>query len=190
MMTATKNKNSILSKLQLREKLDSKILKGYKKILDPVFLGIYRVSHADISWDRIMRLSLESNFVLISGKAVIPKGSNFVDGRIVKEDIHFNHSMTIPWIFLDNGSSVESIIRAAQDIKLFSEIADATDFFELMRTADFNYEDLKLFLPEYDKIEDGLNPDIPVVSNTVNINLDDIVVSQVRATILERKDKE
>jgi len=183
----TKNR-SIIDKLSLKEKLDRKILNAYKKVLDPAFLIIYGVSYADIDWNRIIRLSNNSNFIIVSGTSIIPKGT-LVHGNKTDRDITINQSFTIPWELLDNGASPNLLAKSASDIKVFSEIADVMDFNELMRSPDFTYDDIKLFLPDYDKIEQGKTPDIPIMSTYNKIDPIDILIGQVRATILESDDK-
>lgn len=179
---------SILDKLRVREKFEKRILRGYKDILYRTFQVIYEID-AKVSWERIWRFSKESNFVMISGSAIVPKGTVLAGGRILEGDIRIAPSFTMPWCQLDDGSSAYEIAEAAKDIKTFGELVGGGQFVDLLRSADFTYEQLKKGIPDFETLEQQAKEN-NIPRQSPEMTMEEITQVQMRNMLLEDKPSE
>ena len=113
----TEKNKSIFDRLKLRERLDRRILEPYGEILYHIFQVVYEVD-AEVTWERIFRFSPDSNFVTISGNAIVPEGTVLSAERILTQPIEIYPSLTFPLAMLDDESSAYDIAEAvkSQDV--------------------------------------------------------------------------
>ena len=179
---------SILDKLKLREELEKRILKDYEDILYRIFQIIYEVD-AEVSWERIYRFSDKSNFIMISGSAILPKGNALPSGKKTEEIINFVPSFTMPWQLLDDNSTAYEIAEAAKDIKMFGELVGGKHFIDLLRSDSFNYEQLKADMPDFETLDEQIKENKTSRENP-EVAMEEITQTQVRNMLLEDKPSE
>ena len=177
--------NSILDRLKLRERFDRRILKEFDDVLYHAFQVIYEVD-AIVEWERIFRFSTESNFITVSGRAVVPEGTILAGGQTLTKPVEIFPSFTFPWILLDEGASAYEIAEAAKDLKIFGTMIGGNKLFDYLRSPQFTYDSMKLSLPDYQTLDDaGV---VPVETNKDEIDLDEITASQLRIMSIEEED--
>lgn len=135
-------KTDILKDLSIKEKFERRTLKKYDDLLFKVFQVIYEVDGI-VEWERIFRFSPTSNFVMISGTAIIEEASS-----TVTRDVSF----TIPFSMLDDGSTPYQIADAAKSIITARMVMTPKEFHDKLRDKNFTMDDLSEYLPELDRL--------------------------------------
>ena len=101
--------------LDIKEKFEKRTLKKYEDVLYRTFQVIYEVD-AIVDWERILRFSPVSNFITVSGTALIAEGETLKSGKLLDKEVEFHVSFTIPWKMLDDESTPYQIADAAKAI--------------------------------------------------------------------------
>ena len=161
------------------------MLSEYEDLLYHVFQVIYEVD-ATVEWERIFRFSHESNFITVSGQAIIPEGTVLAGGQTLTAPVEIFPSFTIPWVLLDEEASAYEIAEAAKDLKIFGTMMGGNKLFDYLRSSDFTYDSMKLSLPDYQSLDDVAI--ISTDSKNDEIDLNEITASQLRSMSVEEED--
>jgi len=129
----TKEKaTGILALLQENEAFESSVLNIYKDKLYETFRNIYEVE-AVISWERVSRFAPESMFIMITGRAIIEKGTELAPNNFANADMTLDISFTIPWDMLDDASTPKEIADMARSLSIIRQMMTPEEYMFFLR---------------------------------------------------------
>jgi len=137
----------IISKLKTKESFELHILSEYQDILDRTTQIIHNIDNVNIRWERIHRLSLESNFIMVVGETNLPKGLT-VNGSQLKNETLFVVSLILPWMMLDDGTTAFELAEICRTLSTIPEIIGADRFFEMLKNKKTTMDTLKAYMPK------------------------------------------
>jgi|AntRauTorcE11897_2_1112592.scaffolds.fasta_scaffold00046_27 hypothetical protein len=142
---------TILNDLKIKEKFEKRTLNKYEDLLYKTFQVIYEVD-AFIEWERIFRFSPTSNFIMVSGTALVAEGQKLPSGTNIDNDLVLEVSFTVPWEMLDDGSSAYQIADAAKSIGVARSVSTPKEFHNNLRDVNFTMATLQELLPDIEKL--------------------------------------
>jgi hypothetical protein len=150
----------IIEKFEKLEELQRDILSEYSTLLNRTFQIIYELK-TDVDWGRVYRLSPISNFIMISGRVVLPKGTVVGESTVLPEDSDLDVTFTVPLIGFTDNITPYQLAEMAKAINSVRQIVGADKFTEMLWNKDTTMDTLYAILPSVDEEETKSVPDQP-----------------------------
>jgi hypothetical protein len=179
-------KSTILTKLKSKEKIEQTLLDSRKDNLVRALQVCYE-SDVDIAWEQIYRVSLNSNFVVISGEVTnvrdVAPPKKDMDEITVGSLINF----VLPLMALENEFTPYQLADAIKDTDTIRVIMGDKEFIKFIRGQEVTMDTVKALLPKK-SVMDGLKKergDATSYPNFLSIfNIEELTEQQKASLIL------
>lgn len=135
----------ILEQFDNLEQAERDLLSKLSNKLTRAFQVIYEVD-GTVDWERIYRLSPDSNFIMVTGIAHVPKGTPMGDGQPADKELELIVSFTLPLDIIEDGTPYQ-IADSAKSLGIIRQIMGPELFVTALRGKDTTMETLKAYLP-------------------------------------------